>query len=271
MEEGLLIAIMVILAFIIVIPAILFVRFFIRDKKQQEHSILRNFPVLGKVRYILEKTGPEFRQYLFHNNNEGKPFNRRQFEYVYKSAKYNDRMIGYGSERDFEEDGLYIVNHLFPSQWEELKIDQQPKIETKLYSIDEENLFSRKEHHEDDVLQPFYLTDDEAIILGKDTARHPFKVKGMIGQSAMSFGSLGDHAITALSKGLGMAGGTWMNTGEGSISPYHQKGDVDMIMQISPGLFGVRTKDGEFSWEEFKNRSNIDQVKAFEQIGRAHV
>src|SRR5699024_11094939 len=94
--------------------------------------------------------------------------------------------------------------------------------------------------------------------------RHPFKIKGMIGQSAMSFGALGDHAITALSKGLAMAGGTWMNTGEGGLSPCHLKGGVDIIMQISPGLFGVRTKAGEFSWEEFKNKSNMDQVKAFE-------
>lgn len=64
----------------------------------------------------------------------------------------------------------------------------------------------------------------------------------------MSFRSLGNYVITALSKGLAMAGETWMNTGEGSISSYHQKGDVNIIMQISPGLFGVRTKDGEFSW-----------------------
>src|SRR5699024_5652788 len=77
-------------------------------------------------------------------------------------------------------------------------------------------------------------------------------------------GSLGDHAITALSKGLAMAGETWMNTGEGSISPYHQKSDVSLMLQISPGLFGVRTNDGEFSWEKFKEKSEIDQIKAFE-------
>lgn len=52
--------------------------------------------------------------------------------------------------------------------------------------------------------------------------------------------------------------------GEGSVSPYHLKGDVDIIMQISPGLFGVRTKDGDFSWEEFRNHAGTDQIKAFE-------
>ena len=60
----------------------------------------------------------------------------------------------------------------------------------------------------------------------------------------MSYGSLGDRAITALSEGLGIAKGTWMNTGEGGISEYHLKGGVDIIMQIGPGLFGVRDKEG---------------------------
>ncbi|WP_430791286.1 FMN-binding glutamate synthase family protein [Virgibacillus flavescens] len=264
MTTGLLITLITIIALVVLIPLFFVIRIYLHDEKQQEHSILRNYPVLGKVRYITEKIGPELRQYLFNNDNEGKPFNRREFEFVYKSAKYNDRMIGYGSERDFNKEGYYIVNNMFPKQREELKIDQEPKIKTRLYKIDNEKLISRKEHHEEDILNPFYLTDDDAIVLGKDTVRNPFKIKGLIGQSAMSFGSLGDHAITALSKGLGMAGGTWMNTGEGSISPYHQEGDVDIIMQISAGLFGVRTKDGEFSWELFKKKSDMNQVKAFE-------
>ncbi|MFZ3578542.1 FMN-binding glutamate synthase family protein [Virgibacillus sp. DJP39] len=264
MTNGLLIALLAIVAIVVLVPLIFIIWLYTHDEKQQEHSVLRNYPVLGKVRYITEKMGPELRQYLFNNDREGKPFNRNEFQFVYKAAKYNDRMIGYGSERDFNEEGYQIVNSMFPSQREEMKIDQEPKVKTRLYSVDKENLFSRKEHHDEGVLDPFYLTDDDAIILGKDTVRKPFKVKGFIGQSAMSFGSLGDHAITALSKGLGMAGGTWMNTGEGSISPYHQKGDVDIIMQISSGLFGVRTKDGELSFELFKKKSEIDQVKAFE-------
>src|SRR5699024_12288830 len=88
------------------------------------------------------------------------------------------------------------------------------------------------------------------------------KLKGFISQSGMGFGSLGDHGITALSKGLAMAGETWMDTGVGSISPYHQKSDVSLMLQISPGLFGVRTNDGEFSWVKFKEKSEIDQIKA---------
>ncbi len=80
----------------------------------------------------------------------------------------------------------------------------------------------------------------------------------------MSYGSLGDRAITALSKGLGLAGGTWMNTGEGGLSQYHLAGGTDIMIQIGPGLFGVRTIDGEFSWEAFQKKCEIEQVKAFE-------
>src|SRR5699024_4122447 len=57
---------------------------------------------------------------------------------------------------------------------------------------------------------------------------------------------------------------TWMNTGEGGISDHHLAGNADLIMQIGPGLFGVRTLSGEFSWEAFKEKSEIEQVKAFE-------
>src|SRR5690625_3757268 len=259
-----LIIVIFILLMILFIPIYIFGRLYLFDSQQEQHSILRNYPILGKVRYITEKMGPELRQYLFNNNTEGKPFNRREYEYVYKAAKYSNRMIGYGSERDFSKKGIYIVNNMFPSQRDELKIKQEPKIPTKLYQIDNENLFSRRSHREDSVLDPYYLTDDDAIILGKNTVKHPFKLNGFIGQSGMSFGSLGDHAITALSKGLAMAGETWMNTGEGSISPYHQKSDVSLMLQISPGLFGVRTNDGEFSWEKFKEKSEIDQIKAFD-------
>ncbi len=80
----------------------------------------------------------------------------------------------------------------------------------------------------------------------------------------MSYGALGKNAITTLSKGLGMAGGTWMNTGKGGLSKYHLKGNVDIIAQIGPGLFGYRTLEGDFSWEQFKRKSEIYQIKTFE-------
>src|SRR5699024_7128381 len=145
---------------------------------------------------------------------------------------------------DFSEKGIYIVNNMFPSQRDELKIKQEPKIPTKLYYIDNENLFSRKEHREDSVLDPYYLPDDDAIILGKNTVKATLKMKGFLRQSGMIFSHLGDHAITSLVKSLAMASETLMIIREGRISPYHQKSDVRLMLQISPGLFGVRTDDG---------------------------
>ncbi|WP_375335834.1 FMN-binding glutamate synthase family protein [Bacillus sp. WMMC1349] len=252
------------LVILLLIPAVIVTYLWLRDAKQEEHAVLRNYPILGKLRYILEKIGPELRQYLFLNNNEGKPFSRKDYVNTVISAKYKSRMIGFGSERDFDKPGYYIRNRFFPLQRDELSIEQTPKVMTKIYKIDDDNLFKRKEHREDQEADPFLLKEEDAPIIGEHTSRQPFKVKGLVGQSAMSYGALGEKAITALSTGLARAGGTWMNTGEGGLSSHHLKGGVDIICQIGPGLFGVRTKDGAFSWEEFKKKSDIPEIKAFE-------
>ncbi|VEF48932.1 putative flavoenzyme [Bacillus freudenreichii] len=264
MTEWLALIILGIMALFIIVPLITFSWIYILDRRQKEHSVLRNYPVLGNVRYFLENIGPELRQYLFANNREGKPFSRHQYENVVKAGKYKERIHAFGSERDFEESGFYIRNAMFPKLNEELRIDQEPKIKTKLYLIDHEGLFNRKEHREDALVDPHYLADEDAVIIGERTCRMPFKAKGLVGQSAMSYGSLGKRAVTALSRGLGLAGGTWMNTGEGGLCKYHLEGEVDVIMQIGPGLFGVRTIEGDFSWELFKQKSEIEKIKAFE-------
>lgn len=235
-----------------------------KDNHQKQHAVLRNFPLLGRVRYIAEHVGPELRQYLFSGDNEGLPFSRIQYEDIVKAGKYNDRLIGFGSDRNFAEDGFYIRNSLFPKLRTELRIDNSHKVATYRYVVDHEGLMSRKEHREEILADPYYLRDEDAIVIGEGYCRHPFTIKGQVGMSAMSYGALGENAITALSKGLGIAGGTWMNTGEGGISDYHLAGDTDLIMQIGPGLFGVRTPGGEFSWEAFKEKAAMENVKAFE-------
>jgi glutamate synthase domain-containing protein 2 len=262
--QSLIVAIFVLMSVAFLVPVGLYCWISFQDARQKKHAILRNYPVLGRIRYITEKVGPELRQYLFLNNDEGKPFSRNQYEGVVKSGKYKERITSFGSERSFEEPGFYIKNAMFPKHKEELRIDQSPKILTRLYKIDDEQLLSRKEHSEDALIDPYYLADIDQIVIGGDSCRKPFYVKGLIGQSAMSYGSLGKNAITALSKGLALAGGTWMNSGEGGLSSYHQKGNVDIIAQIGPGLFGFRTPEGKFSWEQFKIKSDMDQVKAFE-------
>ncbi|MCM3090425.1 MULTISPECIES: FMN-binding glutamate synthase family protein [unclassified Cytobacillus] len=264
LTDYLVIALFVFISLVIFIPVILFIYWYIKDDRQKQHSILRNFPVIGKVRYFTENVGPELRQYLFNNDTEGKPFSRKEYQDVVKAGKYKERLIGFGSIRDFDEEGFYIRNTLFPKLVDEMKVDNTRKINTRVYKVDGDNLFTRKEHSEEKLADPYYLRDEDAIVLGEKSCRQPFRVKGLVGQSAMSYGSLGEKAITALSKGLGLAGGTWMNTGEGGLSQYHLAGSPDIIMQIGPDMFGVRKPNGEFSWEEFKRKSEIPEVKAFE-------
>lgn len=247
-----------------VVLVIIGMNLYLIDRSQKQHPILRNYPVIGRARYFLETIGPELRQYLFNNDLEGTPFSRSDYQSIVKKAKYKRDVIGYGSRRDFEEPGYYIRNSMFPKLSEELKMDKNTKVTTDRYLLIKEPLFTQKEERLEKNESLAYLLDDsEAIVIGKNT-KYPFIVKGQIGMSAMSYGSLGDRAITALSEGLGIAKGTWMNTGEGGLSEYHLKGGVDIIMQIGPGLFGVRDKEGNFSWDALKEKSQIPQVKAFE-------
>lgn len=247
-----------IIIFAVIVLALIFL---FKDKGQSQHSVLRNYPVLGRVRYFAEKIGPELRQYLFANDTEGKPFSRNQYTNIVLAGKYNTRMSSFGSQRDYEE-GFYIRNTMFPLQRNELQIDNASMISTFVYTVDNERLFKRDEHRDRKDIDPYYLSSDNAVVLGEELA-HPFRIKRLVGQSGMSYGALGGRAITALSQGLARAG-TWMNTGEGGLSEYHLKGGGDIIFQIGPGLFGVRDKDGNFSDDKFMEMAQHKEVKAFE-------
>jgi len=264
MDHNLLLLGVSIIILFFLVPVFFFLYLYLKDINQDRHPVLRNYPILGRVRYFLEKIGPELRQYLFNSDGEGKPFSRDDYEHMVKSAKYKRNVIGFGSKKNFDQPGYYIRNAMFPKQFEELKMDWDTKVKTKKYVLVKDTLFAqRKEKFIDDESLAFLLAEEDAIIIGENT-RHPFKVRGILGMSAMSFGALGRNAITALSIGLGMAKGSWMNTGEGGLSNYHLAGGVDLIFQIGPGLFGVRDKEGNFSWEELKKKSEIPQIKAFE-------
>lgn len=243
---------------------VFFIYLILFDQRQKMHSILRNYPLLGRVRYFLEKIGPELRQYWFNNDTEGKPFSRDDYEHIVRSAKYKRDVIGFGSRRDFEEEGYYIKNAIFPKLTEELNMDKDVVTLTNRYLLLRDPLFTqRKEKLEENSSFAYLLKDEDAVVIGPNT-KHPFIAKGLVGMSAMSYGSLGKNAITALSKGLALAKGSWMNTGEGGLSPYHLEGDVDIIMQIGPALFGVRDENGELDLDELKRKSKIPQIKAFE-------
>ncbi|WP_462421312.1 glutamate synthase-related protein [Salinicoccus sp. Marseille-QA3877] len=97
-----------------------------KDNRQKQHAILRNFPLLGRVRYVSEHVGPELRQYLFSADDEGEPFSRLEFQSVVKAGKYNQRLVGFGSDKDFEEEGYFIRNSLFPNRF--VEYDTFPKL-----------------------------------------------------------------------------------------------------------------------------------------------
>jgi glutamate synthase domain-containing protein 2 len=244
-------------------PPVLFGALYWFDRHQRQHAVLRNFPVLGRLRYLFEHVGPELRQYLFDADFQGKPFSREQYKHIVKAGKYLATSISFGSKRDFEEPGWYLRNALLPTLKEDMAAVREPRIQSRRYAVREEGLFSRDERLEDVSVSPWTLPDSHAPVVGSGLP-HPWRLRGLVGMSAMSYGSLGRHAIEALSLGLARATGTWMNTGEGGLAEHHLVGGGDVVFQIGPGLFGVRDAAGGWDWEAFERHAARSQVVGFE-------
>lgn len=236
---------------------------YLHDRRQTTHSVLRNFPILGRIRYASEIIGPEFRQYLFENDTEGKPFSRVDFRTVVLAGKYLSTLIGFGSVRDFDAPGYYLRNAMFPRQLDELHVDNRTRVATRKYQA-KEHLLGRTDVPVNIEAEPWLLAEEDAVVIGGETCRQPWAVRGLFGMSAMSYGALGSHAIQALSQGIGMAGGSWMNTGEGGVSDHHLSGAADLIAQLGPALFGFRDEAGNFSADAFLEKAANPQIKAFE-------
>src|SRR5699024_10887854 len=84
------------------------------DQYQHQHDILKTHPILGRLRYIFEMVGPEFRQYWFLNDKEGKPVDRDTQETIARAGKYANTVIGFGSKKDFSKTSFYLTNSMFP-------------------------------------------------------------------------------------------------------------------------------------------------------------
>lgn len=190
------------------------------DLVQRRHAILRNYPLVGHLRFLLESIGPELRQYIVTDNNEEKPFSRDQRRWVYTSAKSANRYVGFGTDNDLERVHNYVVvkHAAFPLSTPEGE-DPHPDPRRPLPS---------------------------PTVLGAAHGRaRAFRPTSVVNVSAMSFGSLSGAAITALNRGAAMAGALH-TTGEGGISPHHLQGG-DLVWQIGTGYFGCREPDGSFS------------------------
>jgi glutamate synthase domain-containing protein 2 len=211
------------LAAFVLIAALFFV--FIRDITQKKHSVLRNYPIVGRFRYFFEQLGEYFRQYFFAGDRDEMPFNRATRAWVYRLAKNEGGTIGFGSTYDLHAPGaLIFVNHPFPV-------------------LEEERL------------------PTPSLILGEGQCKQPFEAKSIVNISGMSFGAISAPAVRSLSRGANVAG-CWMDTGEGGLSPYHVEGGCDVIMQIGTAKYGVRDAQGNLAEERLLELSKV--VKAFE-------
>ena len=211
------------LAAFAIIAVLLFV--FVSDVTQKKHGVLRNYPVIGHLRYFFEQLGEYFRQYFFAGDRDELPFNRATRSWVYRLAKNEGGTIGFGSTYDLHQPGaLIFVNDPFPV----LEEDRLPT---------------------------------PALLLGEGYCREPFQAKSLVNVSGMSFGALSEPAVRALSRGAAAAG-CWMDTGEGGLSPYHLEGGCDVIMQIGTAKYGVRDAQGSLDAERLVELGRV--VKAFE-------
>jgi glutamate synthase domain-containing protein 2 len=198
---------------------------FVRDITQKKHSVLRNYPVVGRLRYFFEQLGEYFRQYFFAGDRDEMPFNRATRGWVYRLAKNEGGVIGFGSTYDLHQPGaLIFVNHPFPV----LEEERQPTPTLKL---------------------------------GEGYCREPFEARSLVNISGMSFGAISAPAVRSLSKGAAVAG-CWLDTGEGGLSPYHVEGGCDVIMQIGTAKYGVRDAQGNLSTDRLLELSKL--ARAFE-------
>lgn len=203
------------------------VYFYVKDITQKRHAILRNYPVIGHLRYFFEQLGEYFRQYFFLNDREERPFDRATRSWVYRLAKNEGGIIGFGSTFNLHQPGaLIFVNAPF-AILEEDRLPTPP------------------------------------LVIGEGHCDKPFMARSLVNISGMSYGAISRPAVQALSRGAAKAG-CWMSTGEGGLSPYHLEGGCDVIMQIGTARYGVRDHAGNLSAARLREIAAYETVRAFE-------
>lgn len=194
------------------------------DVTQKKHAILRNFPILGHIRFVLEFFRPEIQQYFVAGDTEEKPFDRLTRDVIYQRAKKVQDTVPFGTERDIMAEGYEWVLHS---------------------------------------LAPKHVSEVEPrITVGGPDCKQPYSAS-RLNISAMSFGALSHNAVLALNKGAKI-GGFYQNTGEGGLSKYHLEGGGDIVFQVGTGYFGCRSQSGDFDAEKFKEKAAHEQVKMIE-------
>ncbi len=154
------------------------------DTFQNKSSLRKNYPLVGRLRYLFESVRPELRQYFFEGELDGKPFNRRQRSIVYQRAKNEKQTISFGMQDDPNRIGYEWVAH---------------------------SVYPKKAN-------PATFR----VMIGNRQSRQPYDAS-IFNIGAMSYGALSKTAVSSLNKGAAM-GGFAHNTGEGGISDYHLHG-----------------------------------------------
>ena len=196
------------------------------DFFQTKRAIVRNFPIVGRSRYLAEWLRPKMYQYFVEPDTDGRPFTRIMRNIVYQRAKDQLDTEPFGTQLNVYDEGFEWMNHSIAA------------------------------------LDPHTIDHDQRITIGGPDCKQPYS-SSILNISAMSFGSLSANAVMAMNGGAAL-GGFAQNTGEGGISPYHDKFGGDLIYQIGTGYFGCRAKDGNFSPELFAERTKAENVKMIE-------
>jgi glutamate synthase domain-containing protein 2 len=193
---------------------------------QKRHAIMRNFPILGRMRYVMEWLRPKIYQYFVESDTDGRPYNRIDRSIVYQRAKLEIDTVPFGTQLDVYAEGYEFMNH-------------------SIAALDKKNL----NHH-------------PRILIGGSSCKQPYEAS-VLNVSAMSFGSLSKNAIMALNGGAKI-GNFAHNTGEGGVSPYHLSPGGDLIYQVGTGYFGCRADDGGFDPKAFAETAGSPTIKMIE-------
>jgi glutamate synthase domain-containing protein 2 len=196
----------------------------IHDLVQTKRAILRNYPIIGHLRFFFEKIRPEMRQYFFEADTDGRPFPREKRAIVYQRAKRQLDKKPFGTQGEVYAEGHeWMLHSLMPTE-------------------PAKDLFR--------------------VVIGGPQCKQPYSAS-VLNISAMSYGALSANAIRALNNGA-KRGGFAHDTGEGGVSPYHREGGGDLIWEIGSGYFGCRNGDGTFSPERFAKEAANPQIKMIE-------
>lgn len=196
------------------------------DMLQKKHAIMRNYPVLGRLRFLMEDLRPKIYQYFVESDTDGRPINRVDRSTIYQRAKRELDTQPFGTQFDVYAEGYEWLAH-----------SVNP---TDFHSLDK----------------------DPRVLFGGERCSQPYSAS-ILNISAMSYGALSANAVEALNAGARI-GRFAHNTGEGGLSPYHLKHGGDIIWQIGTGYFGCRDEAGAFSPALFEEKSRHPHVKMIE-------